>query len=108
MISCSTKFLFIYFFLDETLNENDPLYLLKQFYKQSENSIESLLFIRSTNNHNFVFIFTNKKNLFLINRQQWDQYIVAKGTIGATGIPLEWVYPSEPSDSNWAQYIKKE
>ncbi len=36
-------------FLDQIMNENDPLFFTKKFYNQSESSIESLFIIRLVN-----------------------------------------------------------
>ncbi|KAI8481755.1 response to glucocorticoid [Branchiostoma belcheri] len=59
----------------DPLDTADPLLPYRQYYEQGDNSVQSLLHIR----------------------REWDMYLVPDGTVGATGVPLGWVVPSEPT-----------
>ncbi|KAI8478256.1 response to glucocorticoid [Branchiostoma belcheri] len=59
----------------DPLDTADPLLPYRQYYEQGDNSVQSLVHIR----------------------REWDMYLVPDGTVGATGVPLGWVVPSEPT-----------
>ncbi|XP_019624144.1 PREDICTED: programmed cell death protein 7-like [Branchiostoma belcheri] len=69
----------------DPLDTADPLLPYRQYYEQGDNSVQSLLHIR----------------------REWDMYLVPDGTVGATGVPLGWVVPSEPTSEVWAGCLKE-
>ncbi|XP_064608209.1 programmed cell death protein 7-like [Liolophura sinensis] len=70
---------------DDKLLEGDPLLFYKQFYRQAETSLESLVSVR----------------------QGWDMFLVPEHTPGSSTIPQDWVWPAEPSSGIWASVMKQ-
>lgn len=68
----------------ETQSPGSPLYPFSQYYKQARHNLTAFLQIR----------------------QEWDAYLVPKGTPASSCIPSTWVLPEPPSSLPWSAVLQ--